>query len=86
MDKDRVKGSAKNIGGKIKEAAGKVTGDEKMKTEGKADQVKGKVQNIAGGVKDTLKGKCRTLSRWKFRLAGSFSRLAFGGGRKPQQG
>jgi uncharacterized protein YjbJ (UPF0337 family) len=32
MDKDRTAGSAKNIGGKIKEAAGKVTGDEKMKT------------------------------------------------------
>jgi uncharacterized protein YjbJ (UPF0337 family) len=57
MDKDRTAGSAKNMGGKIKEAAGKVTGDEKMKTEGKADQVKGKVQNIAGGVKDALKGR-----------------------------
>jgi uncharacterized protein YjbJ (UPF0337 family) len=57
MDKDRVAGSAKNIGGKVKEAAGKATGDEKMKADGKADQVKGKVQNIAGGVKDALKGK-----------------------------
>lgn len=57
MDKDRVEGSAKNMGGKVKEAAGKVTGDEKLKAEGKADQVEGKVQNIAGGVKDTLKGK-----------------------------
>jgi len=27
MDKDRVKGSATNVGGKAKEAAGKVTGD-----------------------------------------------------------
>jgi uncharacterized protein YjbJ (UPF0337 family) len=57
MDKDRVEGAAKNMGGKAKEAAGKVTGDEKLKTEGRADQAKGKVQNAVGGAKDALKGK-----------------------------
>ena len=55
IDRDRVEGSAKNVGGKIKEAAGKVTGDEKLKREGQADQVAGKVQNIVGGVKDKLR-------------------------------
>ncbi|RYG14186.1 MAG: CsbD family protein [Caulobacteraceae bacterium] len=54
-DNDRIEGAAKNIGGKIKEAAGKVTGDEKLKAEGKADQVEGKVQNTVGGIKDTLR-------------------------------
>ncbi|WP_292083886.1 MULTISPECIES: CsbD family protein [unclassified Brevundimonas] len=54
-DHDRIEGAAKNIGGKIKEAAGKVTGDEKLKAEGRADQVAGKVQNAVGGVKDTLR-------------------------------
>ncbi|MBB4798682.1 uncharacterized protein YjbJ (UPF0337 family) [Brevundimonas bullata] len=54
-DHDRVEGAAKNIGGKIKEAAGKVTGDEKLKAEGRADQVEGKVQNAVGGLKDTLR-------------------------------
>jgi uncharacterized protein YjbJ (UPF0337 family) len=57
MDKDRVKGSATNLGGKIKEGAGKLIGDEKLKQEGKADQAKGKVQNAIGGIKDTLKGE-----------------------------
>ena len=57
MDKDRIEGAAKNIGGKLKEAAGKVTGDTKLETEGKADQVAGKVQNAVGGIKDTLRGK-----------------------------
>ena len=38
VDKDRVDGSAKNIGGKVKEGIGNVTGDSKMQTEGKADQ------------------------------------------------
>ncbi len=37
MDKDRVKGSATNIDGKAKEAAGDLTGDSKMKSEGKMD-------------------------------------------------
>ena len=55
MDKDRVKGWASNMGGKAKEAAGKVTGDAKMQREGKTDQVKSKVQNAAGGIKDALK-------------------------------
>ena len=56
-DHDRVEGAAKNIGGKIKEAAGKVTGDEKLKAEGRADQVEGKIQNTVGGVKDALRDK-----------------------------
>ena len=54
-DHDRVEGAAKNMGGKVKEAAGKVTGDEKLKAEGRADQMGGKVQNAVGGVKDTLR-------------------------------
>jgi len=54
MDKDRVEGAAKNVGGKIKEAAGKMTGDEKLKREGQVDQVAGKVQNTVGGLKDKL--------------------------------
>lgn len=57
VDPDRTEGSAKRMGGKLKEGAGKVLGDEKLKHEGKADQAKGKVQNIIGSVKDTLKGK-----------------------------
>lgn len=52
---DRVEGAAKNMGGKAKEAAGDVTGDEKLKAEGKADQVEGKVQNTVGGMKDALR-------------------------------
>ena len=57
MDKDRIKGAAEQAKGKVKEVAGKVTGDSKLETEGKADQVAGKVQNTIGGIKDTLRGK-----------------------------
>lgn len=58
-DQDRIDGAAKTMGGKFKEAAGNVTGDEKLKAEGKADQVSGKVQNAVGGLKDTLRGDPR---------------------------
>jgi len=57
MDKDRVKGAAKNLGGKAKEGTGKALGDEKLKSEGRADRVTGKVQNVVGGLKDKAREK-----------------------------
>ena len=57
MDKDRIKGAAKQAKGAVKEAAGKVTGDTKLKAEGKADKAASKVQSAIGGLKDTLRGK-----------------------------
>jgi uncharacterized protein YjbJ (UPF0337 family) len=55
MDKDRVKGAAKNVAGKAKTKLGKAVGDEKLKNEGRADQVKGKIQNVVGGIKDSAR-------------------------------
>lgn len=52
IDDDRTEGSAKQVGGEIKEGAGKVLGDEKMKREGEADQAEGKLQNAWGSAKD----------------------------------
>jgi uncharacterized protein YjbJ (UPF0337 family) len=57
MDKDRIKGSADQAKGAVKEAVGKMTGDSKLEGEGKADKAAGKVQNAVGGLKDTLRGK-----------------------------
>ena len=57
MNKDRIEGSAKQAGGAIKEMAGKVTGDAKLKAEGTADKLAGKVQNAVGGAKDAIQGK-----------------------------
>jgi len=57
VDRDRIKGSAEQAKGKVKEVAGKLTGDSKLKSEGQADQLKGKVRNAVGGVKDALRGK-----------------------------
>ena len=57
MDKDRIRGSAQQAKGAVKEVAGKITGDAKLETEGKSDKVAGKVQNAVGGLKDSLRGK-----------------------------
>jgi uncharacterized protein YjbJ (UPF0337 family) len=57
MDKDRIEGAAHETKGKVKEVAGKVTGDAKLETEGNAEKNTGKVQNAVGGIKDTLRGK-----------------------------
>ena len=57
MDKDRIKGSTQQAKGTVKEIVGKVTGDAKLESEGKADKIAGRVQNAIGGLKDTLRGK-----------------------------
>ncbi len=55
MNKDRIQGSAEQAKGKIKETVGKLTGDAKLQSEGKADQIAGKTQNAIGGIKDAAK-------------------------------
>lgn len=55
IDDDRVEGSAKKLGGNIKEGVGSLLGDEKMKAEGKSDQAEGKLQNAWGGIKDSVR-------------------------------
>lgn len=57
MDKNRIKGSAEQAKGKIKEVAGKATGDKKLRAEGKADKVSGKIRSAVGGLKDAVRGK-----------------------------
>ncbi|SDR54219.1 Uncharacterized conserved protein YjbJ, UPF0337 family [Rhizobiales bacterium GAS113] len=54
MDTDRIAGATKEAKGAIKEMAGKITGNEKLKAEGKADKIAGKVQNAFGQAKDNL--------------------------------
>lgn len=55
VDKNEIKGGAKEIGGKIKEAAGRAVGNERLEAEGEIDQVEGKAQKNYGKVKDAVK-------------------------------
>ena len=52
IDDDRTEGSMKQMGGEMKEGAGKLFGDSKMKHEGQADRAEGKLQNAWGSMKD----------------------------------
>jgi len=57
MDKDRIKGSAEQAKGAVKESAGKIFGDMRPETEGKADKAAGNMQKAVGGLKDAVRGK-----------------------------
>jgi len=53
--KDKVKNTAQVTKGKVKEAAGKMTGNTKLKHDGKKDQMKGNVKQSGEKVKDALR-------------------------------
>ena len=55
MNNETVKGATEKAGGKIKEVAGRVTGDRKLDNEGRVDQVKGAVHSAVGNAKDSVK-------------------------------
>ncbi|RBP18345.1 uncharacterized protein YjbJ (UPF0337 family) [Roseiarcus fermentans] len=55
MDKNRVEGSIKELKGAAKETIGKVVGDAKLESEGKADKAAGKLQNAVGGLSDAVR-------------------------------
>jgi uncharacterized protein YjbJ (UPF0337 family) len=57
MNKDQVKGVAKDIGGKIQETVGDVTGSNKQKAEGLEKQVEGKVQKKLGDAEEVVKDR-----------------------------
>jgi uncharacterized protein YjbJ (UPF0337 family) len=59
MDREHVKGATDKVKGAVKDAAGKLTGDEKMQAEGKMDKAKGAAHNAAGDAKDTARDATR---------------------------
>ena len=52
---DKVSNKIEDLGGKAKEAAGKVTGDDSKKNEGKVDQAKSSLKDAGEKVKDAFK-------------------------------
>ncbi|MEJ7808049.1 MAG: CsbD family protein [Telluria sp.] len=57
MNKDQVKGKAKDIGGKIQEKVGQVTGNSEQQAKGLGKQVEGKVQETYGDAKEIVKDR-----------------------------
>jgi uncharacterized protein YjbJ (UPF0337 family) len=48
MDENRTIGTAKNLGGKVEEGFGRVTGDAKTKAQGQIKQAEGSIQDLYG--------------------------------------
>jgi uncharacterized protein YjbJ (UPF0337 family) len=57
MNKDEIKGKAKDLEGRIQRQAGEWTGDEEAQAKGAAKQAEGKVQNAFGKAKDAINKK-----------------------------
>ncbi len=55
MNKDQVAGRVDQAKGKVKEVTGRVTGSEKLESEGLVDQASGKVQSTYGDTKEKAK-------------------------------
>ncbi|WP_246233105.1 CsbD family protein [Aurantimonas aggregata] len=55
MSNEQTDGKAKEIGGSIKEKAGKLTGNDRMEAEGTGDRVEGKTEKNIGKAKDAVK-------------------------------
>ena len=55
MDENRVEGTARNLGGKVQEGFGKVTGNARTQAEGLANQAVGAAQDLYGQAADTAR-------------------------------
>jgi uncharacterized protein YjbJ (UPF0337 family) len=51
---DKAKNTTQTTKGKIKEAAGDITGNDRLKTKGRADQAKGNLKQAGEKVKDAF--------------------------------
>jgi uncharacterized protein YjbJ (UPF0337 family) len=52
---DKLQNSGENLQGKAKEAAGKLTDNERLEAEGKGDQAKANLKQAGENVKDAFK-------------------------------
>jgi len=52
---DKIKGTANEAVGNVKQTVGKATGNNQMRAEGKAQELKGDAQKAVGKTKDAIK-------------------------------
>lgn len=53
-DKDQLQGNLHEAKGAIKEAAGKIVGNEQLEAEGIVEQARGKVQQVVGKIEKSI--------------------------------
>jgi len=54
MNRNQVKGAAKDVAGKVQRKLGELTGSKTQQAKGAAKQVEGKMQRGAGNVEEAL--------------------------------
>ena len=55
MDKEHIKGAGDKVKGAMKDAAGKLTGDDRLRAEGQIDKAKGEAHKTMGDMKDAAR-------------------------------
>ena len=63
MDEDRITGTAKNVGGKIEEGVGRMTGNAQTQFKGQAQQVAGAAEDLYGQARDAASGFADIVQR-----------------------
>jgi uncharacterized protein YjbJ (UPF0337 family) len=55
--RNKTRNAAQKAKGQVKEAAGRVTGDERLEAEGRADKTKANLKQAGEKVKDAFRGR-----------------------------
>ncbi|OIR02264.1 CsbD-like protein [mine drainage metagenome] len=55
MNKNQIKGAAKDVAGKVQEEAGKLVGSKEQQVKGLNKQIAGKAEKSFGDVKEAIK-------------------------------
>ena len=61
MNKDQINGVAKDLAGKVQEAAGKVVGSKEQQVKGLNKQISGKAEKNYGDLKQAVKNASKSL-------------------------
>ena len=54
MNSTTIEGQGQNVAGNVKEAVGKVTGDDQLQAKGAADQFTGDAKQVVGAARDAI--------------------------------
>lgn len=63
MNKDTAEGNLQQVKGSVKEALGKVTGNDRLEAEGATEKVAGKVQEGVGKTRDAAQEAADKLKK-----------------------
>jgi uncharacterized protein YjbJ (UPF0337 family) len=55
--RNKARNAAQKVKGQLKEAAGRVTGDDRLEAEGRADKTKANLKQAGEKVKDAFRGR-----------------------------